>query len=32
LVVVEDGSKPLGIVDRNRLITKLMINLAADEA
>ena len=28
VVVSEDGKKPVGVVDRNRLITKLMVKLA----
>lgn len=31
VVVSEDGQKPIGIVDRNRLMTKLMVKLAGDE-
>ncbi len=30
VVVSEDGQKPIGIVDRNRLMTKLMVKLAGD--
>jgi len=31
VVVSDDEREPIGIVDRNRLITKLMVNLAGDE-
>lgn len=31
VVVSQDGRQPLGIVDRSRLMTKLMVKLAADE-
>jgi len=29
--VSSDGQKPIGIVDRDRLMTKLMVKLAGDE-
>lgn len=31
VVVSSDGREPIGIVDRNRLMTKLMVNLATEE-
>lgn len=31
VVVSSDGQKPIGIVDRDRLMTKLMVKLAGDE-
>ena len=31
VVVSSDGKKPVGIVDRDRLLTKLMVNLAGDQ-